>query len=165
MFSCNAVLKMLSKSTSLQTRTTTKVLPYRRPVQVLTKKQYQEYLKSQTKKKSKKILKVPKVSENAVIKAARKTKPSEDKPNFDLRQLKYKKLRDLPGNVVGRMLYDIGSAKNRPNPYLCLLSNVHLINEARNAGDFVRNIYFTHLDNLEVRGNYFIVVWLIVPLC
>ena len=135
------------KSISFVQTRTIKVLPNRKPIAVYSKKDYETYLKQKFKQK-RKIIKVAKLPNEKVI-ASPKTVHKCTVPS-DLLQLKYKKLRNIPGNVINRMLYDMGTLRQRPNPYLCLMTNPQAIHSAFEAENFVKTIYFNRLRKLKV---------------
>ena len=127
----------------------TAILPPRKPVAVYTKKDYESYLQYKTKKKkraNKKVTVSPK--EEGDIISSRNKHTSE--LSEGIMKLKYKKLRNMPGNVLNRMMFDAGASIERPNQHLCFLENSQLIREALNADGFVKNIYFNRMKKLEV---------------
>ena len=132
---------------SIQTRSV-KVLPHRKPIAVYTKKDYEAYLTQKTKRKQRNSIKALKPQSNQTT-SSTKYNSGKNLPS-SLLELKYKKLRNLPGNVINHMLSDMGTMKRRPNPHLCLLSNPQAINCALLADDFVKTIYFNRLHKLKV---------------
>ena len=148
MYLCRATSNMLVNSISVVQTRTLKVLPYRRPLTVYSRKAYEKYLERKLKKRRRKIIKVPEIPTDKSFVSSQIT--SRNNLPSDLLALKYKKLRNIPGNVINRILNDMGTLRQRPNPHLCLLSNPQAINNALEVGDFVKTIYFNRLHKLKV---------------
>ena len=149
--SINALFKVLlnSFSTSIQVRNMN--MPKRKAYQVFSnEKEYKQYLiKKRDKRKVQKSVKNVRLSEEEKKLLSQPEKSFKTGLPESLLKLKYKKLRDMPGNVLNRMITDVDASAERPNRHLCLLSSPALINEAL-KGEFVKNIYFDRLHKLQV---------------
>lgn len=150
-FSSNLLTKFFAPSFyCLQVRNSA-FLPKRKPVKTFANEsEYKHHLKKKrvkSKKASKKIeVQLTEEEKKALSLPGQSFK--RDLPE-SLLKLKYKKLRDVPGNVLNRMITDVDASTERPNRHLCLLTYPSLINEALQR-DFVKNIYFNRLHKLQV---------------